>query len=372
MGPLALTGTAFLLTLGCGRGEMPQGSLLVCAEPGVDLGTVHEGSVVEHGFTVEARGPVAVSEVRSDCGCSVARLDRETDAGPVPYELGRVLAVGERLLVSARYDTRNRRGLSVRHLSVLTDRGTPLQLSWTADVRPWLVAEPAELAFQRVREGEGAEARFQVRSAAGGAFGLTRTGRALPPFVSLELRPLSGDGKRAPEWECVARLATDAPRGTFSWPLELESDEPAPGAEGRSYGIAPPWNVQVLGPVALSSSALDFGVMPPDELRRRTVRVECFDPAFVLAAPEARLEPLRPDDPFPLASTSTVRIVPVDGSSAFDVELTLDGLDAGIQGNFLGRLVVETRHPRLPRLEALVRGVRQPAAAGAPAPGGPP
>lgn len=373
MGPLLLTGTALLVAPACGRGASPSDSLLACAEPTVDLGAVHEGSVVEHAFAVEALGPVAVTEVGSDCGCSVARLERETADGPEAYALRSVLEAGERLQVIARYDTRGRRGQSVRTIQIATDRGEPLRLSWTADVRPWLVVEPAELAFQRVREGQGAECAFRVRSVTGETMALRATRRALPPMVSLELRPRAADGEgRASEWECVAHLAVDGPLGTFSWPLEVESDVPAPGAEGRPFSIAPPWSVQVVGPVALTSPSLDFGLMEPDEHLRRSVRIECFDADFDWTAPEARLEPLRPDQPFPLARTASVRVLPVPGLEAYDVEVTLDGLDREIAGNFLARLVVETHHPRLPRLEALVRGVRNPGPQGAVAPGGPP
>jgi hypothetical protein len=46
--------------------------------------------------------------------------------------------------------------------------------------------------------------------------------------------------------------------------------------------------------------------------------------------------------------------------ASFDIELTLAGLAPAVPANFLARLVVETGHPRLATLEALVRGVRAP------------
>jgi hypothetical protein len=90
----------------------------------------------------------------------------------------------------------------------------------------------------------------------------------------------------------------------------------------------------------------------------KSVRLESFDPAFTPDAASAHLEPLERGGPFPLGRTAQVHLRPA--GSACDIELVLAGLDSEVSGTFLARLVVETGHPALPRLEALVRGVRAP------------
>jgi len=323
----------------------------------IDFGRVYEGRVLRHAWRLEVGEPLVVRETKSDCGCTLVGLARAEGASERPYTPGEALSAGDVLVVRASYDTRGRLGPSERTLSLLLADGRVLALKLAAEVERWLVAEP-EPVFQRTLEGVPLETRFEVRSVDGAPFRLTPTGRAVPPAVSLAPRPLEPDAEgRAARWEVVARLGPDAPRGTHSYPLELESDVALEGDE-RVHTVAPAWNLQVLGPVALSSPSLDFGLVRADETVARSVRLESFDPAFTLSEPVARLEPLKPGEACPLLETAhlTVRA----RGAAFDLELTLAGLAPALQGNFLARLVVETGHPRLPQLEALVRGVRAP------------
>jgi hypothetical protein len=90
----------------------------------------------------------------------------------------------------------------------------------------------------------------------------------------------------------------------------------------------------------------------------RGVRVDSFDPDFAASAASAHLEPLVPGAALPLERTAQVHARPAGRSC--EIELTLAGLDPEVTGQFIARLVVETGHPDLPRLEALVRGVRAP------------
>lgn len=323
----------------------------------VDFGSVHEGRILRHAWRLEIEEPLVVRETKSDCGCTLVGLTRAEGASERPYELGDELIPGEILVVRASYDTRGRLGPSERTLSLLLADGRLLPLKLAASVQRWLVAEP-EPAFQRTLEGQALETRFEVRSLDGKPFRLTPTGRAVPPALTLAPRALAPDAEgRAARWEVVARLAADAPRGTHSYPLELESDV-ALEADGRVHTIAPAWNLQVLGPVALSTPSLEFGLVRADETVARSVRLECFDSSFVLAEPRVQLEALRPGESCPLLDTAhlTVRAQ----GAAYDIELTLAGLSPAIDGNFMARLVIETGHPRLARLEALVRGVRAP------------
>lgn len=352
-------GLAGLGAPGCEPGDGPA---LRVAEPRVDFGVVREGQVLEQAWRVEVHRPTSVSAVKTDCGCTVARLERERAGAVAPYEPGSALLPGDVLAVSARYDTLGRSGTSARAIHLALPEGV-LDLALAADVRPWLRCEPAAPAFARVRQGQGAETTLRVLSLSGEPFGLTATGRALPPWVALELAPEGpAPAGRAPAWRLRAVLGSEAPRGLFSYALELETDVPIPGRSPdepvRHFALAPVWSLQVVGPVALSRPDLEFGLVAAREAVARSLRVEGFDAAFRPEAVRARLEPVRPGEPFPLARTAQVHLRP--GVGACDVEVVLDGLDAEVRGTFLARLVVATGHPDLPELEALVRGTRAP------------
>jgi hypothetical protein len=353
-----------LLAPGCEGGVRTTAGPLAVARPTVDRGRVFEGTVLEEEWELRVRASAAVSEAKTDCGCTLVRLERGGPMGRAAYELGSPLAAGERLYVRVRYDTRGRRGPAPRAVT-LSLAGAGVQvLTLEADVEPWLRVEPELLPFERVLEGQGAACTFALHAASGAPFGLRATGVALPRWVSLELAPEAPDAAgRARRWRVHGRLLADAPRGTFAYPLELASDEEIPAqdprGEPRFFTVAPTWRLQVLGPVALSTPNLEFGVVRADETVAQSLRLESFDPGFTPDAATARLEPLEAGVPFPLGRTARVRTLPA--GKACDIELVLAGLDREVVGTFLARLVVDTGHPALPRLEALVRGVGAPA-----------
>ncbi len=397
MAPLSLPGPPVLLSPlmlvalalavpGCepARGVPGAGPLAV-EQARVDFGTVFEGAILEHEWELDVRAPVAIHAAKTDCGCTLAQLERVRGSGREAYELDQPLQPGERLMVRVRYDTRGRRGPAARavtlgavppgagnangatasSLAPATGEGEPFVLTLAADVHPWLRIDPEDFEFARLREGQGAERAFEVRAQSGEPFALTASGRALPPWVTIELAAREPDAAgRARLWQGRVRLGSDAPLGTFSYPIELVSDvsipRPAGEAEGkaRSYSISPSWTLQVMGAVALSSPTLEFGLVGARETVARSVRLESLEPDFVPDAVQARLQPLHPDEPFLLAHTAQVRTRLV--GRMCEIELTLAGLDPALEGSFLARLVIETGHPDVPRLEALVRGVRAP------------
>ncbi|MSR61079.1 MAG: hypothetical protein EXS08_01355 [Planctomycetes bacterium] len=343
------------------------GASLVAEQGEAQFGRVFEGSLLEHDWTLRVVASATVSASKTDCGCTLAKLEREGPAGPEVYAFGTPLAAGDRLRVRASYDTRGKRGSTRRAVTLSLADGSFLALALTADVQPWLVLEPREFSFLRLTEGTGAERDFAVRSAAGEAFLLHATRVALPPWVKLELQADGPDAQgRAAAWRGRVTLGAEAPRGTYSYPLELESDVPVPGpisAGGtRHFSVSPSWTLQIVGPVALSTPTLEFGLVRADETVSRTVRLESFELGFSVAKAKARLEPLHEGDAFPLARTAHVNLRP--GVTVTEIELTLGGLAAEVNGTFLGRLVVETGHPKLPELQALVRGLRAPEVAG--------
>lgn len=376
--PVPLVATLLLPTSACAPGPaepatVTTGRALACAAPVRDFGTVFEGQVLEHEFEVRLTAAAALDAPHTDCGCTVASMEVARDGGRTTYEPGTPLPADTRLFVDARFDSRGRPGLAQRSVT-LTGAGTPLALTLLADVQEYLVAEPRTLAYERFLEGQGGERRFHVTSADGEPFGLRATGRAVPPSVTVAATPVEPDaGGRAARWDVLVRMGADTPVGSHSYPIELESDLAVPGVQGRRFAVAPVWSLQVLGPVALSVPSLEFGLVRPDEVVSRSVRLESFDPDFRLRDPTATLEAVSwagAPEGFPLGKTAHVTARTAADGRTCDFEVTLDGLDPAVQGTFLAQLLVETGHPDLPRLSAVVRGVRAPEPSGRRGPAG--
>ncbi|MEW6072166.1 MAG: DUF1573 domain-containing protein [Planctomycetota bacterium] len=359
----------------------PAAATLACAESEWDFGKVWEGAVLEHEFRLEVQGkePLSIAATRSDCGCAAARLERvgkgdgegdgERDGEGKydvrsPYEIGTPLPPGTILALTVRYDTRGKRGDLPRKVGLYANQpGGVKELVVRATVQPWLVAEPADLTLPPMGEDEEREAALAVRSAVGRPFRLVHVRRAVPEPLRVELFPVAPDAEgRAERWEVVVRLGRGMPRGSHVYPIHLASDVLNPDAAETPEGDRPPYAaiprlaVEVVGRYRIAPNLLDFGVVRPGEVVARSLRVTCLDPAFDPPAPAARLEPLQPGSPFPLAETAHVSVRAVAGGRAWDVQVLFDGISAAVGPRFLGRLVIETGHPAERELVATVSG----------------
>ena len=354
--------------------ERPAAALF-CEDPEVDFGTVFEGAILEHEFelTVGGDAPLTVAGIDSDCGCTVAELARVAPDGTrATYVDGTSIEPGTRLAIGVRYDTRGKRGPTVRNLRVKDGTGKgATSLTLRADVRAWFVGEPAELELARLLQGETDRRSLRVRSVGGERFLLTASRRGVPDALGIALRAEDPDELgRASAWQVELELGAELPRGAHTYPIELVSDVENPSAppdergERPRFSFSPALHVEVLGPVSLSPSGIVFGLVDASETVVRTVRLECHDPSFRLAEPHVRLEPVKPGEAFPLERTATVRTRPIEGANAWEIEVLLAGLDEDVVGTFLARLVIETGHPELARLEAPVSGVRRPGRGG--------
>lgn len=353
----------------CARSEaIPAGPRLLCEEPTHDFGIVWEGTLLEHEFRLRVAGSedLVVNHVRADCGCTVAELlsvGEGISAPDSPIHMGTPLAPESELRLRVRYDTRGRRGDVPRQIRVYGNQAEgSTVLTLEADVRPWLVVDPDRPIVVQALAKEGAEASLRVESAVGERFGLAPSGEGIPPSVHVEASPVDDpvDG-RAQAWNVRVRVEPGLAIGTHRFPIHLVSDVARPAApehpERGFFSVAPVLAVQVQGPVALSDEQVVFGVIGADELVARTVRVSSKDRGFGFPEPKVRFEPLRETD-LDLASSSRIRVRAVEGSSAWDIELSFDGLTEGPSGNLLGVLVVETGHPDVPLLKAQVHVTR--------------
>jgi len=326
----------------------------------VDFGPTWEGTILRHSFQLEVGSePLRILETETDCGCTLTRLQGVGG----PYELGEELAPGTPLELDVEVHTRGQRGRTPRKVRLLwQEAGGPprrSELTVHADVRPWLVAEPPPGAPLVTREGRAVEASFVVRQLEGEPFGLRASSKGLPPWVEVRVDP----GTRSARHEVGVRVTGAAPRGIRGYGVTLQSDRENPAGfvdpgtgEPACFSLLREISVEVRGPVGLRPPSLSFGAVRPGQVVSRTVRVESHDPDFELAEPRAVLAPLKRDEPFYLADSASIR-ARAAGEGAWDVEVTLDGLDERIRGNFFARLVIETGHPDLPELEASLMGI---------------
>lgn len=350
----------------CGPGASEPAS---DARQSAEFGDVFEGSILEHEFLLEIakNAPVTVEAVRSDCGCTVASLEVSgpADLPRRTYVEGTVLAPGSRLHVKVRYDTRGRIGDAARTISVYANPLGKVEVALRANVKRWLVAEPDRLDLLPLDENGTQELALEVRSTTGEAFLLEATRHAIPEEVRVELAPRGASGldQRSSAWTARVLLGPGLPRGLHAWPIELVSDVPVPRATGvdsleRTFSVSPLITVQIVGALELTPPTLSFGALRGDEVVSRSVRLRCLEKGTHLEEPRARLVPLHEGDDFRLARTAEIHVRRVAGEEAWDVEVVLSGLDDGVQGTLLARLVIETSHPRDPLFEVPVTGFR--------------
>ena len=366
----------------------PDDVRLVCAEPRHDFGSVWEGAVMSHEFSlvVEGTEDLVLRATKSDCGCAAPTLEVVGEGeARTPYTMGDPLAPGTRLALGVRYDTRGKNGDLPRRIGLYCNQAAGVfEVIVQARVLPWLEVEPNELPTVVMTETEERELHLRVRSAEGVRYFLTHPPKGVPEAVRVVPTPIEPDADgRAATWDVVLHLGPGMLRGTHTYPVYLESDvenrDAAPASDGRRpfYEAVPRLAVDVVGRYRIDPSRriFDFGALQGTETVARTLRITCLDPDFDSPEPQARLVPLRPGQAFPLGETAHVTVRPVAGTPAvgpppadpppaeptsgvraWDVQVLLDGLSEDVEATFFARLILETGHPDEPVIEVSVIG----------------
>lgn len=122
---------------------------IVVEQSSIDLGTVLEGDKVGVSWILKNTGQanLIIEHTRATCGCTVVTLD----------EKDKVIPPGESLKFKAKFDSRGRRGLQKKYISVYTnDPAQPItKLRFTAMVHTLFEIKPASLMnMGTVRRGE--------------------------------------------------------------------------------------------------------------------------------------------------------------------------------------------------------------------------
>ena len=115
----------------------------------------------------------------------------------------------------------------------------------------------------------------------------------------------------------------------------------------------------IAGLVSVEPQNLNFGLVGGEETVARTLTLASHDPAFELPEPTWELKPYKEGASEAFAKTLQVTVRRAANGSDWELELLLDGLSADVPRSFYGRLVIATGHPKEPRLEVTLSGLRR-------------
>ncbi len=340
-----------------------------------DFGSLTQGDKVTHSFELETSGDadVVVEEIKTSCGCTVARTQVLTDEGAVPYEIGKPLEPGSRLLVEAALDTKAKQGRvrSIVTVNSSDPRGN-LQLQLMANVAPFFEITPRTLDLGKLRTDSVVEGEFTITSNVVDLFHLEALTDRLAEEVSVELVPESPDAEgRANVWTAKVTLGPDIPEGPRrNYQLMFESDQPMKGADSLPGGKQPAHQVHafahasVVGVIGAEPHYISFGLLREGQEVSRTVTIENTDEEFRLEEPTVSVRGYNGDFEHP--EHVSFDLVQVEEGKAFDLTVTMRAPE-GLMGTFRGVVVVHVGHPSKPELELPFTGVVRSEAGSAPA-----
>lgn len=289
-----------------------------------DAGDVEEGAVARYLFVLVNRGRenLVISQVKADCGCSVARWDR-------------VIKPGAESIIETELRTDNLRGSVTKGFTVFSnDPEQPeLRLSVKARIIPLIEISPGPAAILAVGE-EPAAHEFTLERRGGQPMQIVQI---MPNarFLRAEATPLPGEGR----YKLTVTALPEAPMGRSVVPLVVKTDLPKGGTV--SLILTVDRGIVSVPPV------LFCGLMPKDLPAPRQASVTITRHAGPFRVKEATV-----DDPKLTAKLETVR----EGAE-YRVTITYAG---GWEPGYVAKtLVVTTDDPRQPVLQIPVQAMIQ-------------
>lgn len=340
-----------------------------------DFGRVMQGQNVEHVFEVKSDGTedLVINQVKPTCGCTVARVLVETDAGEMAqYTFGQPIPPGRRIHIPAVLHTKNKHGHANTRINVFSNdpRGTT-QLGLTADVETFLTVSPNFLNFGQISVGETKTLSATISTTKGQLILLELAQETLPAGAKAELTPASPDADgRSPRWDLNLTIGPDLVEGNLARAILVRSDaeipgsEPGPDGQPQMFQVSITMSAKVVGPFGTTPQYVSMGLVRPGQVVSRIVRIECYDKDFDFAGfePEIRIVGLpKPgtqeytDWEYAEYFTPTAR--KVEGENAIDIEVTLEGLPETVNGSFRGTLIVPLNHPDKQQIALPITGV---------------
>ena len=310
-----------------------------------EYGRVFEGAQVKAAFVVTSSGevPLVVHGVQASCGCTRPELwVVGADGTREPYTVGNEVAVGAKLEVDVAFDTRSRTGRQDKPVFLYANLpGGRVDLELVGEVQPLLVAEPIELHFEPLLQGESRALPFVVRSADGAPVALSVRADALPQGIELDFEAVDPDADgRSARWNGVARIGPGAEVSVLRWPVTLESDRRSAGPSGEvALGGGLLLVAEIRAALQFAPPHLSLGVLAAQSVRAQSVQLVVHDASIDAAKLHVWSEvdfAGSPGDEYVRA-----RLVPrATGDTTLDLELTVSGLPAGTPGRLSGRVFV--------------------------------
>ena len=301
-------------------------------EPVKDYGSVPRGKPIRHQFEIrnDGDGVLSITEVKPNCGCTVANFDRTVPPGGT----GRIEAVVE---------TIGLKGPIAKSVQVFTNdpENPSLTLVIKANVRSPIDAHPGYARFIAV-QGEGTQTSVQtVWSSEYSELAVVRV-ESPYPFLSVSHREATG-GEKRPEgagrqWRIQLSLPADAPVGPLADYVSVYTNHP----EQEILKIPVAGFVRPL--LTVTPRIADFGRRQVAERQSTSLEIKNLGAEAVeLGEVSSDLDGLEAE------------IEPLEEGRLFKLVLTLK--PGRPKGAFSGTVIVSTSSARQPAVEVAVRGV---------------
>jgi len=336
------------------------------------FGSTRQGDLLEHTFELISAGenPVKIRQASPTCGCTVTAVQIEgPDGEPIEYKLGDPVSPGQKVLITGKLDTANKKNKTNVRINVYTNDPIGLtQLALQADIEPFIRVTPPFINLGDIKEGETKTQNIDIRTSMGEVIRLELDPSnpiQIPEGMSLDLQPINpGEDGRSGHWRATVTVGEGAKEGAIGYQLRLRSDREMPDAvekikQGKPafYTATSSINGRILGALSFTPQFVSLGLVRPGQRVPRNVKVISHDPSFDLSAITVELQGEQ-GKPLAWADYFTTSVQPASGlANAVDVQLRLEGLPDGADGSFRGVMLIKTGLERKPELQVRFSGV---------------
>jgi hypothetical protein len=304
----------------------------VAVDPIKDVGTVAKGDKVTQDFTIRNDGaaPLAITEVRAACGCTVASYDRTI----APGQVGKVHVT---------VDTVTFTGPIAKGVTVFTnDPDNPqIELTVRAKVEPYIAVKPGYARYVTVR-GEAKEGNIVQTLYAPDGLPMEIVKVDSPfPFLKVSFREAQ-EGERLPDvqvrqWRVEMLMSNDAPVGPIAGFVTVHT------THAKQKLVEIPVSGFVRPVIAVTPPKADFGQVEVKEAVHRALDVRNF-----------ATEPIKVIGVDPLGQGIEAKVEPLEEGREYSLRLTLNPNMP--KGPFHSKLTLHTDSPKAPVIEVDLSG----------------
>lgn len=302
------------------------------AEAEYDWGTVLQGQIVTHAYTVRNDGgmPLRIEQVRASCGCTTVDYDK-------------IIAPGKTGQVTLRVDTKRFSKQTKKSAQVYSNATSePLRLAIGGKIDSPLAFEPSLPRIQKIRGEDAPALEIKIRRTSQNP--LTLTGVEVPPtkkdLVDLALETVEeGD-----LWvlKVTPKIADTA--GPYHYVEVSVLSE----IEGKKYPIPIRVSITLKDRIVATPTSVYFGA-------RHTSQLKTSDAEPLVRNLE--IKTLSPDHKFQITGVNVVgstfqgRVEPIEQGKRYRLVVTLPKLPEVETRRVMEKVVVTTDDQMVPKLE---------------------